>query len=458
MATILPVDIVARVRAFEAAVLAHGQQQRQATLAEHEEALRVLVQALLPELLAGLLQMALLGGTPGEASRPQACPGCGQRCGVQSWRLRQVGTTCGEVRYERRWYHCRRSVQGWSPFDAQLGVGSGSRVSVALQAWLVRLGATTSFAEGAELLATLTGVRLAPETVRQHTERVGTHLAHQEQVAIAQVQQTREPAEPVEAVPAPLLVEVDGVMVAYREPTGEQTAKGRSRYRRTWHEAKLGVVGGLQDGQAVATSYVGARESVEAFGPRLVAEAARRGALEVQNWHGPVLGRGLATLPEVVVVADGAPWIWNLADDHFGHRTEIVDFYHASEHLSAVAAALFGAGSVTAATWAQTQRHALWRLGAEPVQAALRGHVGLDEEARDVLRRTQAYFRTHAARMAYPSFRARGLPCGSGEVEGSARHLVQQRLKRPGTSWSEAGAHAVLTLRCRLLSNRSLTA
>ena len=88
------------------------------------------------------------------------------------------------------------------------------------------------------------------------------------------------------------------------------------------------------------------------FGPQLLAEAARRGALEVVGWEhapgdGPVDLRvpALAVLREVVVLGDGAAWIWNLAAEHVGQRTEIVDWYHASEHLWTLGKALFGAGT-----------------------------------------------------------------------------------------------------------------
>ena len=78
--------------------------------------------------------------------------------------------------------------------------------------------------------------------------------------------------------------------------------------------------------------------------------------------------------------------------------------------------------------------------------------------AADALRRERAYFRTNAARMAYPTFRARGLPIGSGAVESAARHVIQQRMKLPGVRWGDAGGRAIATLRARLRSDRPLVA
>jgi len=456
----LPVDIVARATALGEAIQAHAQTHRAAALSEHEGALRGLVQAALPELLGGVLSVALLGGTPGRASAPQPCPSCGQPSGVQSWRGRQVATTCGDVRYERPWYHCRACQHGWAAFDQPLGVAAQARTSPALRDWLVHLGATTSFAEGADLLGTLTGLWVAPETLRQQTEAVGAALAVAETTAIQQVAATGEAAEPVAAAPGQLVVEVDGCKLGYRAATGELSAKGRPRWRTAWHEVKVGVVGGqaTPDAAVTAKSYVAAQEPAEAFGLRLVAEAARRGALDIVGWTGPRLGRGLALLRTVLVLGDGAPWIWALMALHFGQRIEILDWYHAAEHLWVVASALFGQGTDTAHAWAKARLHDLRHHGPAPVQRALRRAKAPTPTAAETLRLGRDYVRTNAARMAYPTFAAAGFPLGSGAVEGGGKCLVQQRLKRAGMRWSPDGAHAVLTVRCRLLSHRPLAA
>jgi hypothetical protein len=309
-------------------------------------------------------------------------------------------------------------------------------------AWLLELGAQTCFREAARLLETLTGLTVSAETIRQRTEQVGTELEAAAVAASAQVQQTQEAAAPLDVAPGQLVVETDGVMV---------------RYLDGWHEVKLGLVAGLVDHQLRAPSYVAARASPEQFGPRLLAEAARRGALEEIGWAGPATRRALAILPEVVVVGDGAHWIWELAAEQFGTRTEIVDFYHASEHLWAVAKALH-AEEPAARQWAQARIHELFTHGVGPVQTALRRARAPDPTGAEVLRRERGYFRTNAARMAYPAFRERGLPIGSGAIESSAKHLVQLRMKRPGARWSEAGAQGVLNVRCQLRSGLPLAA
>jgi len=211
------------------------------------------------------------------------------------------------------------------------------RLSEGLQEWVIGLGATTSFVEAAWWLEKLTRIRVSSETVRQQTESRGKKLETVQQVANEQVVKTQEPVAPLDPAPGMLVVETDGVMV---------------RYQDGWHEVKIGLVAGHQDGKMMAPSYVAAQESADEFGPRLLTEAARRGALEVVDWKGAVTQRGLAVLREVTMLGDGAPWIWNLAAEYFGERTEIVDFYHASEHLWTVARALYGVGTEKAKAWA----------------------------------------------------------------------------------------------------------
>lgn len=178
--------------------------------------------------------------------------------------------------------------------------------------------------------------------------------------------------------------------------------------------------------------------------------------MEIVGWAGPVTGRGLAVLRKVVVLGDGARWIWNLAADHFGECSEIVDYYHASEHVWTVANASYGQGSPEAKAWAEARCGELYEQGAAPVLQALGRLWPANSEAKDVVHREQGYFHSNRDRMAYPEFRKQELPIGSGAVESGAKHVVQLRMKRPGARWSETGAQPVLAVRAYLSSGRPL--
>jgi len=292
---------------------------------------------------------------------------------------------------------------------------------------------------------------------------VGTALAERQRSAAATVAQTQEAAEPVDTAPELLVAEVDGVQV---------------RFQDGWHEAKVGEIAGCQVGNGlpdtdpaarppvlVAPSYVAARAPVGEFGPLFLAEAARRGVLEVVDWTQPpttdvrlrLVGPAEAHLRPVVVLGDGAHWIWELAAEHFGaQRIDIVDYWHATEHVWAVARALFGDDPDAAGVWAEAWCIDLLEHGSGPWLAALRSAEPPDAAAAEVLRVERGYFTTNTARMDYPAFRARGLPIGSGAVESAAKHVVQVRMKRSGMRWSDAGGEALLALCAYRASNRPL--
>jgi hypothetical protein len=442
MSQSLPQAILTQVAALGAALVVAARAHPDGTLAEHERAVRTAVQAALPGLLGAVVSLATQDLDAGIAAVARRCPRCDRRVRPRGWRPRTVQTTCGPLRYSRPWYQCPACRHGFSPADATLRVAPRARVSAALEAWVVRLNVATTQREAAALLTELTGVLVGMDTIREHTTAVGEVVAAADAAAIAHVQATGEAAERVAAAPGTLVVEADGAMV---------------RYTDGWHEVKVGVVGGVQDGDLTAASYIAAREPAEAFGPRLLAEAARRGALSVVRWEGPLTRPGLGVLRPVHIVGDGAPWIWNLAGDYFGERTEVVDFYHAAEHLWTVAHALYGVGSADATVWAQARIEELRKRGADPVRAALAQTTAATTETAELLRRERGYFATNAARMDYPTIAAQGLPIGSGAVESSAKHVVQQRMKRPGQRWSCRGATAMLALRARYASARPLS-
>jgi hypothetical protein len=433
----LPTGIVARLATLGRELTEFARQHRDASLAELERGLLEIMRQTMPGLLGEVIGLSLSGLDPSLARLPEPCPTCGQRTRAQSWREREVLTICGRVCFERPWHICKACGQGFSPVDRSLELLSRARLSAELRAWLVELGAKTSFGEAKGLLARLTGLAVSPETVRSHTERVGAELEAAEAVAAAAVERTQESAASVDSAPGTLVVETDGVLV---------------RYLDGWHEVKLGLVAGQVAGKLVAPSYLAMRASPAAFGPRLLAEAARRGALEIVGWKGEVTGEGLAILRKVVVLGDGAAWIWNLAAEHFGERIEIIDYYHATEHVWALANAFYGEGSARAQAWARRQSGRLLRQGAAGLLRALAAIKKPRAEARETLRRERGYFQTNQARMTYPTFREQGLPIGSGAIESEAKRLVQQRMKLPGARWSEPGAQAVLNVRSRLLS------
>jgi hypothetical protein len=447
----VPPAIVAAVSGLGEALGNWSRSQRTASLDEHEQQVLGLLRQVAGTLLGAVLEEALGLGEPSLERVRSSCPGCGTRRRRQSWRRRELVTVCGVVTIRRPYYYCRPCQRGWCPSDATLSLAPYQEMSVRLRGWMVLLGVLEPSRRAAAVLEELTGLGVGAETIRSHTRAVGETLLAAQERAATQVERTQEPAEAVEPAEGQLIVQTDGLQL---------------RYRDGWHEVKLGLVAGCRVGEPhalVAPSYIAARLSADAFGPRLVAEAARRGALEVVSWEGPPPGTpaalfqpSLAVLREVVVLGDGAPWIWSLAAEHFGRRIDIVDWYHATEHLWTLGKALWGDGTAAAKAWVEQAKTRLWEQGPAALLADWRPLCPSTAEATEVLRRERGYFTTNVSRMHYPRYRAQGLPIGSGAVESAAKHVVQQRLKRAGMRWSFAGAQALLALCAHHASGRPI--
>ena len=168
-----------------------------------------------------------------------------------------------------------------------------------------------------------------------------------------------------------------------------------------------------------------------------------------QRAYREAIRRGFDTADCQVVIGDGAPWIWNVAAEQFPGAIEIVDIYHAKQHLCDVAKAIYGPGTDLADQWARDRRAELDTGRLCAVVAALRIHVETTPEARKCIH----YVFGNRHRMRYPQFRARGLCVSSGVVEAGCKQ-IGARLKRAGMRWTVAGANAIIALRCCILSGR----
>jgi hypothetical protein len=178
--------------------------------------------------------------------------------------------------------------------------------------------------------------------------------------------------------------------------------------------------------------FVATREGIDALRQQLHAEAMRRG-----------LGQAAGAL----VIADGAVWIWRLADDRFPEARQRLDYYHAVQHLAAVGKALFGADKDKLKQWLKPLAKQLKNQSAAKVisqlEEILEGLPG--NAARVEVEKEVNYLREHQERMDYRNGSRRGEPIGSGAIESTCRQ-AQCRFKRPGQYWSKEGDEALLCL------------
>ena len=366
---------------------------------------------------------------------------CGARARYAGRRAKTFTTALGEVELTRAWYHCDACGAGFAPRDRALGLDGGTLSPAALR--MAGLAAARlSFAESSALLRDLAGLRIDPKSVERHAEALGREVADDERRTVE--------AEPSTARTLYLGVDGTGVPVRKAETAGRpgKQPDGSARTR----EAKVAVVwsaerldrqgapardpGSVSHNAAIETA---ASRDTDA-GPSPFAARALREARR----------RGFAGAERQAVLGDGAPWIWNLADEHFPDAIQIVDIFHAKQHLFDAAHAIYGKGTDLATAWGKQRREELDQGRLDDLLDALGAHAGTCEAAR----KDVDYFSRNRERMRYPEFRARGLCVSTGVVEGACRNLVGSRLKRGGMHWSVDGANAILALRCAILSNR----
>jgi hypothetical protein len=190
--------------------------------------------------------------------------------------------------------------------------------------------------------------------------------------------------------------------------------------------------------RAVQNSYVAGLGGPATFGQRVWSEAVRREFSEAI---------------ESVVVADGAPWIWNLASEHFSASRQVVDWYHAKQHLYTVANALFGEDTVESHAWVKQKETPLYQGHARQIADDCRGLAKSHRRNAQVLRREAGYFENNHRRMQYLETREEGFPIGSGMIESGIKQF-RSRMVGPGMRWKRESAERILSLRAVILSNR----
>ena len=179
-------------------------EHRQANLTEHERGVLRIFRRVMGPVLGAVLERALGLDQPSAQRQRATCPECGSRRRPHQWRQRQPVSVCGDTPFQRPYYWCPTCERGWIPADEVLGLGPHQILSAELQAWVAETGADLPFQQATERLERLAGISLGVETVRTHTERVGSALAERQRTAAATVAQTQEAAEPVEMAPEPI--------------------------------------------------------------------------------------------------------------------------------------------------------------------------------------------------------------------------------------------------------------
>jgi hypothetical protein len=369
---------------------------------------------------------------------------CGHHAQYQEIRCKPILTIVGPVRLSRPYYLCSRCHVGQFPVDVELDI-ENTEFSPGVRRMHALVGQEAPFDHGRAQMQLLAGLEVTTKSVERIAEAIGGDIAQREQGEIQKALQLDLPVIAGEPIPV-LYVQMDGtgVPVVKKETLGRlgKTA-GQPAHTR---EVKLGCVFTQatwdEEGFAIrdpdSTTYTGAIETAVEFGKRIYLEALKRG------W---------SRAKKKVVIGDGAEWIWNLVAEHFPEAIQIVDLYHARQHLWAVARQLYPLEEVQQKAWMKVHQKRLLDQGKiEKLVGVLRSIDTSNPPMAEKIRTEADYFERNAERMRYPRFRRQHLFVGSGVIEAGCKTVIGSRLKQSGMFWTVRGANAILALRCSHLN------
>jgi hypothetical protein len=408
------------------------------------EAIEMAMRTVVRQAGAAALSRLLRYEPPNPDERERPCP-CGHQARYREMRSRRVLTIVGEVEFLRAWYLCPHCHNGQFPDDAVLDIEK-TELSPGVRRMLALVGSEAPFDHGRRQMELLADLQVTTKAVERTAESIGGDIAQREQTAVNQARQLDLPI--IVGKPIPILyVQMDGtgVPVVKKETDGRVgRTDGQPSHTR---EVKFGCVftqtAWDEDGYAIrdpdSTTYTGAIETASEFGNRIYLEAWNRGSSRAQK---------------KVAIADGAEWIWNLVEQHFPGAVQIVDLFHARQHLWELGRLLHPGDLPRQKQWILRHQPKLDGGKIEKLVRFLRGIDVSTPSLAEAIRIESAYFERNAERMRYPEFRRQHLFVGSGVIEAGCKSVIGSRLKQSGMFWTVSGANAIIALRCCQLNNR----
>lgn len=386
------------------------------------------------------------------ALQPFVCHHCQEPLRVEAQKRRRgVDSVFGSFDFTRSYGACPVCHSYGHPADQALGLEPQAPASPRVQEISALMSIRSPYVQAAQDARRLTGLSPSPSFLHQETSRQGRRAIELRQADIALshtpqgVAQLAARSATAGVGPFTLIIEIDAWNIRERDDWGKtRQLRRKGQEPERWHWVFTGTVfrldqrGQTEGGRPVISQrgYVATRQGLDAFTQQLYVEALLRGLLDAQ---------------QVLIIADGAIWIWNLAQDRFKDAKQRVDLFHVKEHLHELARSLHGPGTPEAKAWlapllgfldrrndgALDVLHCLeqLRLSSRPLTAAQQ--EALDKEI--------GYFTTHQKRMDYKQARAKGEPVGSGAIESTARQY-QTRFKCTGQYWTLEGDESLLAL------------
>lgn len=379
------------------------------------------------------------------------CPNCGRMLNVVDHRRRrEVKSSFGPISYARGYGLCPHCQKHYSPADVALGLHERAQLSPRLQEICAVMTLRAPAAQAEDDVRRLSGMTITASTMHREARRQGERALklRQKDELLTETPEgeallaTRAPELPQHST---LVIEIDAWNIRERDHWGKTEARRKAgKEPERWHWVYTGTVFRLdqrstkESGRPTIADrgYVATRQGIDSFKRQLYAEALQRGLRQAET---------------VLILGDGAVWIWKLAADKFKKARQRLDLYHVKQHLWTLAGELHGHASPEAEAWVRPYLHWLDQRkdGALNVIQSLedlqRTLDTFDEKQRAALAREVAYLTEHKDRMDYKAARRLGQPNGSGAVESTCSQY-QRRFKQTGQFWSLAGDEALLAL------------
>lgn len=405
-----------------------------------------------PQMLDALQRKVNAMAESSSGSSPN-CPKCGRQMGHHdtgrvSWLAR-----FGRVRASVRRYRCAGCKCESRPLLDLLGVEPG-RISGSLARLLALLGTVAPYSLASQLAWLLLGVKISPMGVWRVVQRLGEAAASYSEDLSRYHGDSRSDGSAVEKPQAVVVLEADACSLGMqvrkqrrrRDPESQRLPALPPVETGRFRDVKTGVL--LLPNERVETSP-GRRSLMRRF---LVSCLGDADAVFGLLWSRLRELGWLSTDTIVVIIGDGAEWIWNRAT-MFSRRCEILDFWHAVEHAWQFARLRFGEGSRQADCWVHQIAEDLRAGKVNQVITRLSRLRPKSPDQQECLRTLIRYYRDNASRMRYDEYIRLGYGIGSGAVESAHKQVIHSRFRQAGMRWSEAGARRLLALRLILLND-----
>jgi hypothetical protein len=405
-----------------------------------------------PRMLAELQRRVEAVAQTAQAVAPE-CPRCGQVMRRKDSRSVSWWALFGRLQVRAARYRCEPCGVQCRPLLDLLGVEPG-RFSGSLARLLALLAVVAPYPLAARLAWLLLGVKVSPMGVWRATKRLGQAAANYSEGLSAYHADSRSPDVAIANAPATVVLSVDGCALGMQVRAHRRRRKDGERLPALppvedghFREVKTGVL--LLPDERVEISP-GRRSVVRRFLVSCLGDADAifhrlYAQMRELNWL------GAETM--VVIVGDGAEWIWNRAT-WFVRRCEILDFWHAVEHAWVFARLRYGDGSGQADLWVHAITEDLRAGNVQAVIARLKRLRPKTAELRESLAGLIRYYSENASRMQYDEYLRLGYGIGSGAVESAHKQVIHARMRQAGMRWSEAGARRLLALRLLLLNDQ----